>query len=110
MRRGDIVQFRAHGARGHEQRGSRYAVVLQASDLDLSTVIVAPTSTAALVTAFRPEVTVRSTRTAVLVEQLRAVDRRRIGTKVGSLNYDELNQIDMALERVLGLTPGGRRR
>ena len=36
------------GTRGHEQRGARYAVIVQADEfLDLSTVLIAPTSTSA---------------------------------------------------------------
>ncbi|TDE09129.1 hypothetical protein E1269_15565 [Jiangella asiatica] len=46
---------RCRGSRGHE-RGKRYAVVVQSDLLPLSTWLVAPTSTSARPTSFRPEV------------------------------------------------------
>jgi mRNA interferase MazF len=105
VRRGDVYRLRApRGTRGHEQRGARYGVVLQADELlALSTVIVAPTSTSARAASFRPEVEVSGTRTRVLVEQLGAVDQRRLGDDVGSLNWSELEEVDRALTIVLGL-------
>jgi mRNA interferase MazF len=92
------------GTRGHEQRGSRYAVVLQADELlILSTVVVAPTSTRAMPTTFRPEVTIRGRRTRVLVEQLGAVAPGRLGRPAGHLSPLELAAVDDALAVVLGL-------
>jgi mRNA interferase MazF len=81
----------------------RYAVALQDSDLQLSTVIVAPTSTKTLETSFRPEVEVDGTRTRLMTEQIRVVDRRRLGESVGRLHWDELDRVDRALRLVLGL-------
>src|SRR4051794_23553898 len=55
--RGDVHRLRApRSARGHEQQGSRYAVVVQSDALPLSTLIVAPTSTSARPASFRPEI------------------------------------------------------
>jgi mRNA interferase MazF len=106
MRRGDIVRVRpARAARGHEQRGERYGVVVQSGDLlALSTVIVAPTSTSAQPASFRPEITVARTRTRVLADQITAVDRSRLGRVAGTLTWQELGDVDMALQSVLGLS------
>jgi mRNA interferase MazF len=91
-------------ARGREQRGRRYGVVLQADDLlALSTVIVAPTSTSALAASFRPAVEIRGRQTRVLVEQLGAVDPARLGRSAGTLKPDELRAVDYALGVVLAL-------
>lgn len=105
MRRGDIhALVAAPRARGHEQRGRRYAVVVQTDFLnELSTVVVAPTSTGALPTVFRPEVEVAGRRTLVLTEQVRALDRSRLGRRVGTLAETELRAVDNALKVVLGL-------
>jgi mRNA interferase MazF len=105
VRRGDVVWLRSpRDARGREQRGSRYGVVLQASDLlALSTVIVAPTSTQALPASFRPDVTIAGSRTRVLVDQLTAVERTRVGRRKGELSWDEVAKVDEALALVLGL-------
>lgn len=105
MRRGDIVALRPpRDARGHEQTGPRYGVVLQVDDLlALSTVIVAPTSTAAQPASFRPEIHVRGKSTRLLVDQLRAVDRGRLGRAAGTLSRPELERVDDAVAIVLGL-------
>ena len=105
MQRGDVVRLRApRGARGHEQRGSRYGVVLQAGDLlALSTVIVAPTSTSAQPASFRPEITVAGLRTRVLADQLTAIDRSRLGARARSLTWEEISDVDRAVQVVLGL-------
>ncbi len=70
---------------------------------ELSTVVVAPTSTSALPTVFRPEVEIAGRRTLVLTEQIRALDRSRLGRRVGTLAETELRAIDNALKVVLGL-------
>ena len=105
VRRGDVVRLQgSRTARGQEQRGERFGVVLQAGDLlALSTVIVAPTSTRAQPASFRPEITVRGRRTHVLVDQLTAVDRTRLGRRATTLGWQELAELDTALALVLGL-------
>ena len=103
MNRGDVFRIRFPG-RGREQRGPRFAVVVQASELlGLSTVIVAPTSRSAAAATFRPEVEVTGDATRIMVEQLRAVDLQRLGDPAGRLSTAELRAVDEALELVLGL-------
>lgn len=105
MQRGEVFRLRApRGARGHEQAGERFGVVVQSGDLlSLSTVLVAPTSTRARVASFRPEVTIGAERTRVLVEQLGVVDHSRLGDSAGTLTWQELQDVDRALQAVLGL-------
>ena len=105
--RGDVYELRApRGARGHEQRGSRYAIVVQSDLLPLSTWLVAPTSTAAREASFRPEVEVADGKTRVLVEQTAAVAPERLGRLVGHLSTVEMAEVDHALLVVLGLAHG----
>ncbi|HZK35340.1 MAG TPA: type II toxin-antitoxin system PemK/MazF family toxin [Aeromicrobium sp.] len=102
--RGDIYQLRApRGAKGHEQTGDRYAVVLQSDDLMLSTVLVAPTSRSAQPRSFRPTITVAKKPTQVLVEQTAAVAPERLGSLVGHVSRNELNDINDALRITLEL-------
>jgi mRNA interferase MazF len=103
--RGDVFAIRLPQGRGHEQRGPRYAVVLQADALlGLSTVLVAPTSRSALPATFRPQIEVAGARTRVLVEQLRAVDLQRLVDRAaGHLSTAELRAVDDALELVLDI-------
>jgi mRNA interferase MazF len=105
VRRGDVHALAVpSGSRGHEQRGRRYAVVVQTDFLqELSTVVVVPTSTAALATVFRPKVQVAGRKTRVLTEQIRALDRSRLGRRAGTLAESDLRAVDDALRVVLGL-------
>ncbi len=93
-----------HRARGHEQRGARYAVVIQADEfLGLSTVIVAPRSTSARPASFRPRLTIGHTETRVLVEQVTVVDPERLGESAGRLSAPQLQNLDEALALILGI-------
>jgi len=102
--RGDVHVLKSpRGARGHEQRGARFAVVLQSDLLPLSTWLVAPTSRSAQHASFRPEVQIEGQSTLLLVEQTAAVDPERLGPAVGHLTRAEMDEIDAALKTVLGL-------
>jgi mRNA interferase MazF len=103
--RGELFRLPSpRGARGHEQRGARYAVIVQADEfLDLSTVLVSPISASALPATFRPTITLDGDETRVLVEQTTVVDPVRLGRSAGRLDADELRAVDEALALVLGL-------
>jgi mRNA interferase MazF len=103
--RGEIFRLPApRGARGHEQPGARYAVIVQADELlGLSTVLVSPTSTSARPASFRPTIAVGREETRVLVEQTTVVDPERLGRSAGRLDAEELRSVDEALMLVLGL-------
>jgi mRNA interferase MazF len=105
MVRGELFRLPPRrGGRGHEQRGARYAVIVQADDfLDLSTTLVAPTSTSAMPASFRPTIVVEGRETRVLVEQTTVVDPQRLGRSAGRLSAMELRAVDEALTLVLGL-------
>ncbi len=68
---------------GHEQRGERFAVLLQSDALTSS------------------ELNGKATR--VLVDQLKAVDTSRLGDFAGRLDPAEMEEIDEALHVMLGL-------
>lgn len=102
--RGDVHELKApRDARGHEQRGNRLAVVVQSDLLPLSTWLVAPTSTSARPTSFRPEIEIDGKTTYVLAEQTAAIQPERLGRVVGHLSYNELAAVDAALRTVLSL-------
>jgi mRNA interferase MazF len=103
--RGEVFRLRLpRGARRSEQRGARYAVVVQADELlALSTVLVSPTSASAPPRSFRPAIEIAGTPTRVLVEQTTAISPDRLGQSVGRLNASELRDLDAALALVLGL-------
>jgi mRNA interferase MazF len=103
--RGEIFRLPAPAhAAGHEQRGARYAIVVQADELmGLSTVLVAPTSTSARPATFRPTVELQGEQTRVLAEQTTVVDPQRLGASAGRLDAAELRALDDALLLILGL-------
>ena len=105
MVRGEVFRLPApRRTRGREQRGARYAVVVQADELlGLSTVLVSPTSTNARPASFRPSIVLAGTETRVLVEQTTVVDPGRLGRSAGRLEAGELRAVDEALALVLGL-------
>jgi mRNA interferase MazF len=104
VRRGDVFRLRLGRRHGHEQSGIRYGVIVQSDALmRLSTVLVAPTSTAARPASFRPEINIDGDVTRVLVEQTGAIDASRLGDYHGHLSVEEQWGVDLALETVLDL-------
>ncbi|URN15065.1 MULTISPECIES: type II toxin-antitoxin system PemK/MazF family toxin [Streptomyces] len=102
--RGDVHRLRARrDAVGREQRGTRYAVVLQTQALLTSTLIVAPTSTSAAPGLLHPKLDMDGTPTVVLVEQMAAVDPQRLGDFAGRVDPEEWDEIEHAVKLVLGL-------
>jgi mRNA interferase MazF len=103
--RGEVYRLKApRDARGHEQRGKRFAVVVQSDDLPLSTWLVAPTSTGRRPASFRPEIEIAGEKTRVMLEQLSVVDPEvRLGESVGRLSVAEQREVDAALLAVLAL-------
>jgi mRNA interferase MazF len=81
----------------------RYAVVIQSAEFPLSTLRVAPTSTAARAATFRPEVEIAGRFTQVLAKQTPAVDPSRLGENVGYLSFQEMRRVDSAVRIVMDL-------
>ncbi|CAN5279699.1 type II toxin-antitoxin system toxin endoribonuclease PemK [soil metagenome] len=100
--RGEVYRLPARG-KGHEQRGRRFAVVLQPDWLALSTWIIAFTSTDARETSFRPPVAIEERLTLVMCDQLDTVDLNRLTEPVGFLTIEEMQRVDVALALVLDL-------
>jgi mRNA interferase MazF len=98
------VQTRHAAGTGHEQEGRRYGVIVQAHELlPRSMFLVAPTSRSARPASLRPEIDLLGKTTRVLVEQIGAVDARRLGDLVGKVTPEQQWGIDEALITVLGL-------
>lgn len=79
-------------------------MIVQADEfLELSTTLVAPTSTGAQPASFRPTITLDQRETRILVEQATVVDPQRLGRSAGRLEANELRAVDEALALILGL-------
>jgi mRNA interferase MazF len=103
--RGEIFRLPTlRATRGREQRGARFAVVVQADEfLALSTVLISPTSTSARPASFRPAITLDGIQTRILVEQTTVVDPERLGRSAGRLEASELHSVDQALTLIFGI-------
>jgi mRNA interferase MazF len=106
--RGDVYSYRPNQRRGHEQQGSRYAIVVLASRFShLSTRLVVPTSTSAHPYGFRPRVVIKGEETLALCDTTVSVDpEARLGDHVGYLTLDEMARIDETLSILLDLDTG----
>lgn len=105
--RGDVYGLRpAKQSRGHEQRGRRFAVIVQASRFEhLSTWLAIPTSTSARPFIFRPQIDIPGEGPSLaLCEGLVSIDpQERLGVRLGSLTYAEMHEIDEAISLLLDL-------
>ena len=91
------------GARGHEQRGARYGVIVQSDRLQLSTVLVAPTSAHARPARHRVLIDVEDVQTQVLTEQIHAIDLDQLGPLVARLSPQAMSDIRAAMVWTLDL-------
>jgi mRNA interferase MazF len=90
--------------RGHEQRGRRYGLVLSPTDMAWNIATIVPTSTQAQPAVFRPEIELGGVPTRFLVDQLRSVDLRFVHDEPAFfLHRDELEEVELAVARYLGL-------
>ena len=103
MVRGDVHAIKLPGRRGHVQRGRRYAVIVQADELlDLSTVVICPTSSSTPAASFHPQIDINGEPTRVMCEMIAAIDSRALGRRVRHLTLDETREIEDSLSLVLG--------
>ncbi|ESZ99944.1 hypothetical protein CcI6DRAFT_04637 [Frankia sp. CcI6] len=69
-----------------------------------STVTIAPTSTSAQASTFRPEVIIAGRSTRILIDQIRTIDSAYVaGELVDYLSRDDMAQVEHTLSRYLGL-------
>lgn len=90
-------------ARGHEQQGKRYGVVIQSDRFASSLTTVAMTSTRAGHAIYRPEIELNGSATRILTDQIFSLADSRLGAFAGALEADELVDLDRALMLKLGL-------
>jgi mRNA interferase MazF len=107
VRRGEAYRLK-HSTltRGHEQRGDRYAVVVQNDEIwHTSTILIVPTSTKVFETDVHiPLEKIAGGATYALCEQLMAVDpNQRLGEYVGYVSLGEEKLIDDSLRLLLDL-------
>lgn len=85
--------------RGHELRKTRPAVVISPDELNrqLQTVIIAPLTTQSHPYPFRPPCQIAQRDGYIVLDQLRTVDRARLGASLGDLDAATQNTLLNAL-------------
>jgi len=115
MPRGDVVLVdlpRPAGGIGHEQFGQRPAVLIQedVATESLSTVVVVPLTGTLSASRFSGSFLVDPSdtngldkRSVVLTHQIGALDKRRIGRRIGRLASRDLATLEQSLRQLLQL-------
>lgn len=106
FQRGNVHLVEEHSSQGSEQKKTRPWVIVGASPINAarSTVIAVPLSThAPLRPPLSVEVYYNNMKVMAILDQVRALDKRRFLRFEGSLSLPEMNLIDDALRQVLAL-------
>jgi len=111
--RGEVYFADLNPVIGHEQGGRRPVLIIQndVGNRYSPTTIVAPLTTTFSVRVYPTEVRVRAgaggvTRdSSILLNQIKAIDKRRLERCVGQLDTATMQQVDEAIKISLGLVP-----
>ncbi|KAA0250588.1 MAG: type II toxin-antitoxin system PemK/MazF family toxin [Acidobacteria bacterium] len=111
--RGDVFHVKLRRGTGSEQHGDRWAVIVQANDLNMAlpTVIIVPTTGRTNrrnqpTNVFLPKGAGNLPEDSLaMTHQVRVLDKCELDQFFGALPGDLLAQIDEALRRTLGLKP-----
>ena len=115
MARGDVLTVdlpAPSGAAGHEQVGYRPAIVVQTglTNANFSTTMIVPLTSNLNALRFPHTIQVDpspqnglATPSVLLVFQLRAIDKRRLGKRLGRLEQHHMQQLEIEIRHLLGL-------
>ena|SRR3990167_5781102 len=104
--RGEVYLVEEHHTQGHEQKKTRPWVLVGANPINLarSTIIAIPLSTQA---PEKPPLSIKvyinNTMVCAVLDQIRALDKRRFIRFEGALSLHEISLIDDGLHQVLAL-------
>ena len=110
IHRGDVYYADLTGTVGSEQGGLRPVVVIQndKGNRFSNTLIIAPISTKLTKPPIPTHVTVPVTSldraSLILLEQIRTIDKQRLGQWICTLDSETIRQIDSALKVSLGIS------
>ncbi len=109
---GDIYEVEIPPSDGHEQAGTRPAIIVQATQFEkrLPTVIIVPFTSQLKAQTFPGTYIVHrdsennlATDSVALIFQLRAIDKRRLKNRVGKLSRKDLAEIEKQLKNLLNI-------
>ncbi len=108
--RGDIILANLEPVRGSEQGGTRPVLVLQNNILNkyAPTTIIAPITSKIYTKEYPTNVVIKKEDSklkldsTILLNQIKAIDKKRIIKKIGSLDNFTMNKVDRAIKVSLG--------
>ena len=108
MKKGEIWLVELPSTNGHEQIGTRPAVVLSETEANIAILIPLTSNIQAL--RFPHTIEIKpshgnglSAVSVALTFQIRAIDKKRLKKKIGELEDKTLNEIDTSLRKILVL-------
>jgi len=106
MRKGEIRFVEIPVSNGHEQTGTRPVIILSEVEANIAIVIPFTSNLHALKYPHTIQVSPSGTNglktdSAALVFQLRAIDKRRIKGKLGTLENEEISEVDKMIKEML---------
>jgi mRNA interferase MazF len=113
MEIGDIYTVEIPASDGHEQAGTRPAIIVQDPQFDerLSTVLIVPLTSKTAALSFPGTFLIRpssknglSVPSVALVFQLRAIDKRRLKRRIGRLNASYMTQLQKHIKVLLRMS------
>lgn len=107
IKRGDIFWVDFDPAKSTEIQKKRPALVFSHDIMNenYSRVIVAPiTSNLKKVYSFEYSIkTDPNVKGKIMFDQMRSIDKSRLGKKIGSMSFNDMNEIDMIIKSVVGI-------
>jgi len=106
LRRGEVYWVNLDPTLGSETKKRRPGVIVSNNSQNKvgQRVIIAPmTSVVNKVYPFETLVEVRSKKSKIMLDQVRAIDCQRLGENLGKLTSHEIEQLNAILKQVLGL-------
>ncbi len=112
MKIGDVYLVEIPAINGHEQSGYRPAIVIQSTYRleEIPTVLIIPLTSKTKAAAFPFTLTVKpdksnnlSSISVALIFQLRAIDKRRLKQKLGTLKNSDISKIKRLVYKIMSL-------
>lgn len=108
MKKGEIWLIEIPSSNGHEQAGTRPAIVL--SHVEANIVIIIPLTSNLQALRFPHTIEIKPSNknglkeiSVALVFQIRAIDNKRIKNKIGEIEKPLLNELNIIIKKILGL-------
>jgi len=106
LKRGDIYWVKLDPTIGTETQKTRPCIIISndAQNKKSSRVIIAPvTSQTKIIYPFEASVIVNNKQGKAMLDQIKTVDKQRLGSRIGTLDFRAMMAVDIALKIALAL-------